>query len=162
LEELMTNDWTVVLVRHAEAVSTCDNPQRPLSIAGRQHAERMATWLREMRYRSEEVVHSDKLRARQTAKILGQRLDIHPAKVHEIAGLGPGDDPLTMADGLEAERRSVMVVGHLPYMARLASTLLVGEPDRLQIRFFDAGTVVLSRGAGGWQLEAVVSHEMVP
>ncbi|HSN53930.1 MAG TPA: hypothetical protein VLT32_04630, partial [Candidatus Sulfomarinibacteraceae bacterium] len=106
--------------------------------------------------------HSDKLRARQTAKILGRRLDVPPSRVHQLGGLAPADEPLPMSDSLEAERQPLMVVGHLPYLARLASLLLVGEPDRLQIRFLDAGAVVLSRGPGGWQLEAVVSHEMVP
>ena len=158
----MTQGWYVILVRHGEAVSTSEHPQRPLSITGRQHAERMASWFADAGYRVEEVVHSDKLRARQTAKILGRRLDVPPAKVHQLAGLEPADDPLPMADSLEAERRPLMVVGHLPYLARLASLLLVGEPDRLQIRFLDAGAVVLSRGPGGWQLEAAVSHEMVP
>jgi len=158
----MSKDFTVILMRHGEAVSTCDNPQRPLSIEGRQHAERMASWLVATGYRVDEIVHSEKVRARQTAKVMGRRLDIHASKVHQIGGLDPGDDPLSLADGLEAERRSVMVVGHLPYLARLASTLLVGDPDRLHLRFLDAGLVVLTRGPGGWQLEAAVGHDLVP
>jgi phosphohistidine phosphatase SixA len=54
-----------------------------------------------------------------------------------------------------------MLVGHLPFLGRLASTLLVGDPDRLSTRFADAGVMVLCRVGGGWRIEAVASHEML-
>ncbi len=156
-----TSDWKVVLVRHGEATSTIDNPERPLTIDGRRHAEKVASWLDMQGLEFDEIFHSDKLRARQTAKIFGNRLSVPPARVHETAGLAPNDDPRAMADRLESERASVIVVGHLPHLNRLASALLVAGTAALRFRFIDAGAVVLARGSGGWQVDAVVGHDLV-
>lgn len=157
----MTSKQKVVLVRHGQSTSTIENPERPLAIAGRQHAEHVASWLEGRGYEVEEIVHSSKLRARQTAKIFGSRLGIHAAHVRKMAGLKPHDDPVLAAEKVEADRRSMMIVSHLPYLNRLASFLLIGDPDRLQFQYSDAGVVILSRVSGGWRIEAVVGHEMV-
>jgi phosphohistidine phosphatase len=157
----MTSASKIILVRHGQSTSTTENPERPLAINGRQHVEKMATWLDECGYEVEEIVHSSKLRARQTAKIFGARLGLHSARVWEMAGLKPHDDPGPVAEGLEADRRSLMIVSHLPFLNRLTSLLLVGDPDRLQFQFSDAGAVILARVSGGWRIEAVVGHEML-
>lgn len=157
----MASRLKVILVRHGESTSTVENPQRPLAITGRQHAEQMATWLDRCDYGVEEIIHSSKLRARQTAKIFGYRLGVHAARVRERTGLKPHDDPAPIAEMLELDRRPVMIVSHLPFLNRLTSLLLVGDPDRLQFQFSDAGAVILAKVSGGWRIEAVVGHEMV-
>jgi phosphohistidine phosphatase len=157
----MASRLKVLLVRHGESTSTVENPQRPLAITGRQHAEQMATWLDRYDYGVEEIIHSSKLRARQTAKIFGYRLGVHAARVRERTGLKPHDDPAPIAELLELDRRPVIIVSHLPFLNRLASLLLVGDPDRLQFQFSDAGAVILAKVSGGWRIEAVVGHEMV-
>lgn len=157
----MTAKTKVVLVRHGQSTSTIENPERPLAIAGRQHAEQVASWLVGCGYGAEEIVHSSKLRARQTAKIFGCRLGIHAGHVREVAGLKPHDDPAPVAETVEQDRRSIVVVSHLPFLNRLASLLLVGDSDRLRFQFSDAGAVILARVTDGWRIEAVVGHEMV-
>jgi phosphohistidine phosphatase len=151
----------LILVRHGEATSTSENPERPLTITGRRHAESVATWLESCGHTVDEVFHSEKLRARQTAKIFGNRLGVHAAKVRQRPGLKPHDDPGAVAGELAADGRSVMVVGHLPFLNRLASTLLVNDADRLRFRFVDAGAVVLASRCGGWEIEAVAGHDTV-
>ncbi len=158
---MTTSGWKVVLVRHGEATSTTDNPERPLTITGRQHAERIATWLEAHDVEPDEILHSTKLRARQTAKILGHRLGVPPSRVFEVADLGPHDEPQSVVDRLEAGQRSVMVVGHLPHLNRLASALLVGGAASIQFRFVDAGAVVLARVWDGWRIDAVIGHDLV-
>jgi phosphohistidine phosphatase len=157
----MASSSKVILVRHGQSTSTLENPERPLAINGRQHAEQMASWLAGCGYQAEEIVHSSKARARQTAKIFGARLGMHAALVREITGLSPHDDPGPVALSLETDRRSVMIVSHLPFLNRLASLLLVNDPERLQFQFSDAGVVILARVNGGWRIEAVVGHEMI-
>lgn len=151
----------IILARHGESTSTVDNPERPLAITGRQHAEQMASWLDGCGYCVEEILHSSKLRARQTAKIFGSRLGLHAAHVREMAGLKPHDDPAQAAEAIESDRRSILIVSHLPFLNRLASLLLVGDPNRLQFQFSDAGTLILARVRDGWRIEAVVGHHMV-
>jgi phosphohistidine phosphatase len=157
----MTSRQKLVLVRHGESTSTLENPERPLAISGRQHAEHAASWLHGCGYEVEEVVHSSKLRARQTAKIFGSRLGLHAAHVREKSGLKPHDDPAPLTETIEIDRRSIMIVSHLPFLNRLASLMLTGDPERLQFQFSDAGVVVLARVSSGWRIEAVVGHEMV-
>jgi len=157
----MTSASKIILVRHGQSTSTTENPERPLTISGRQHAEKMATWLDGCGYEVEKIFHSSKLRARQTAKIFGARLGIHSARVREMAGLNPNDDPGPVAEEIEADRRSILIVSHLPFLNRLTSHLLVKDQDRLQFQFSDAGAVILARVGGGWRIEAVVGHEML-
>ena len=157
----MSSTQKIILARHGESTSTLENPERPLAITGRQHAEQMASWLDGCGYGVEEIVHSSKVRARQTAKIFGSRLGLHAAHVREMPGLNPHDDPASVADTVEVDRRSIMIVSHLPFLNRLASLMLVGDPERLQFQFSDAGVVILARVNGGWRIEAVIGHGMV-
>lgn len=157
----MISAQKIILARHGESTSTIENPERPLAITGRQHAEQMASWVNGCGYGTDEIVHSSKLRARQTAKIFGSRLGLHAAHVREMSGLNPHDDPAPVAETVQVERRSIMVVSHLPFLNRLVSLLAAGDPDRLQFQFSDAGVVILAKVSGGWRIEAVVGHEMV-
>ncbi len=157
----MASALKLVLVRHGESTSTVENPERPLAITGRQHAEQMASWLHRCGYEVDKVVHSSKTRARQTAKIFGYRLGVHSARVREMEGLNPHDDPQPVVELLEAERRSLMVVSHLPFLNLLASLMLDGDRYRLQFQFSDAGALILARVSNGWRIEAVVAHQMV-
>lgn len=157
----MTSAQKIILTRHGESTSTLENPQRPLAMTGRQHAEQMASWLDGCGYEVEEILHSSKLRARQTAKIFGSRLGLHAAKVRQAPGLKPHDDPAPAAEAIELDRRSIMIVSHLPFLNRLASLMLVGDPDTIQFQFSDAGVLILARVSGGWRIEAVVGHQMI-
>ena len=93
------------------------------------------------------IVHSGKTRSRQTAEFWGRLVDVDP---EEGDGLAPDDDPTTWAGRLAAETGDVMVVGHLPRLARLASVLLTGEADRQLIGFQQGGLVALEHGDAGW------------
>ena len=53
------SDRVVILVRHGEATSTSESFERPLTIVGRQHSERMASWLEATGYCVGEIVHSE-------------------------------------------------------------------------------------------------------
>jgi phosphohistidine phosphatase len=150
----------VLLVRHGDAKSTEEDPIRPLSVTGRQQAERMASWLCRLDPEIEEIRHSAKARARETAEILANRMGLSPARMRKVPALTPNGDVEQVARDLEGADRSIMLVGHLPFMARLASRLATGDPDRLGFAFAKAGVVVLARVAGDWQLVAVLSPEM--
>jgi len=151
----------VALMRHGDALSTAEDPSRPLSVVGRQHVERVASWLGTVEWRFAEVRHSGLLRAQQTAEILAWRLGARIGRTARMDGLCPGDDPERAAGELEADRRAVLVVGHLPLLGRLTSRLLTGDPDRMEIRFTDAGLVLLEPRPGTWKLVGCVCHEMI-
>jgi len=134
------------LVQHGAAKSETEDPARPLTEEGRRAIEQVAEFLAARGVRLARVEHSDKLRARQTAEILAARL--HPAEGRfQVAGLAPNDDVESMRARLVEESRSLMLVGHLPYLSRLVSRLLGLEADRPVVQFHMGGVVHLERDA---------------
>ena len=64
----------------------------------------------------------------------------------------PKDDVHLAAEYLLGEERSVMLVGHLPHLGRLASLLLAGRPEPSVVRFQNDGIVCLAHEEDGWSL----------
>lgn len=149
------------LVQHGEAVPKSEDAERPLSALGWASAERVAAWMAAAGLGVDQVRHSGKLRARQTATIFSQRLQPRQG-IASYPGLGPHDDVQPVADALEKCPCSVMLVGHLPFLGRLAGLLLVGDPERPLIQFPNAGLVGLAREEDRWTLTCAVPPELLP
>lgn len=150
------------LVQHAEAKREEEDPARPLSERGIQEATRVARHLARLPLPLAGIIHSQKLRARQTAELLFHHLK--PLKgIREVDGLSPLDDPALWASRLESGSEDLMVVGHLPHLGRLAGLLLCGNASRQVIHFRMAGVVCLKRdGEDGWGIQWMVTPDIVP
>ena len=59
------------------------------------------------------------------------------------------------------EHEAVMLVGHLPFLSRLASLLVAGNHEAGIIRFQQAGIVCLSREDGKWAVNWVMPPELL-
>jgi phosphohistidine phosphatase len=149
------------LMQHGEARPEQEDPSRPLTELGREEVERVARAAARLGLRIPAIWHSGKLRARQTAEILAQRLLPSP-EVSSMIGLAPNDDPAPCARAVEEVAGPVAVVGHLPHLNRLASLLLVGDPARNLVAFRRAGFVYLTREAEGWRLRWILTPELLP
>jgi phosphohistidine phosphatase len=112
------------LVRHGEAVSEGIDPKRPLSALGREDVVRVARLAVEKQVRVSAIYHSGILRAQQTADILGERLH-PPSGVSALSGLQPMDDPASAAAELATATEPIMLVGHMPFMARLSAPTVI-------------------------------------
>lgn len=141
----------VCLVRHAQAKPEEEDPLRPLSDEGAREALRMAHWAAAAGLQVRQIRHSGKLRARQTAEIFGRQLGPRDGTV-AAEGLGPNDDVWPVSGALEEDGDGVMVVGHLPFLGRLASLMVVREADRPIVRFRPAALVMLVRADNGWSV----------
>ena len=106
------------------------------------------------------ILHSRKKRAAQTAAILAEYLMKDPV-VQQVEGLLPNDDPLPWVERLRSMSENVVIVGHLPHLARLSSALLCGDPDRAIISFHMAGIVCMTKSATGWALEWIMTPDTV-
>jgi phosphohistidine phosphatase len=149
------------LVRHGEAVSTDVDPSRPLTQVGWLAVERIAGWAAAADIRPDEILHSGKLRAEQTAEVLADYL--MPAKGSTVRrGLGPDDDVRPLVDSLIGADRTLMIVGHLPFLGRLLSQLVVGDANRPVVQFEAAGLVGLQLQDGHWTITCVVDPELIP
>lgn len=132
------------LAQHGQALSSEEDPQRPLSEAGREQVECLARQLGSAGVRVQRVWHSGKLRAQQTAEILARRV-MPRGRVEPVAGLGP-DDPVEefIADA-DVWQEDALVVGHLPFMARLTSLLLLRDTGRELVSFRPGSVLCLER-----------------
>ena len=88
-------------------------------------------------------VHSGKLRTEQTAQVLAAA--VGPASVEARDGLAPNDPIGPVFDWLSEQSGtdSLAVVGHLPFLDRMASALVAGDQDARLIEFQMGGLVKL-------------------
>lgn len=140
------------LVRHGEAVSAAENPQRPLSRAGRETVEQVGQLARERHVQVSAIYHSGILRAKETAEILAKHLP-PLSGVKAISGLLPEDDPIAGKAEMEAATEPIMLVGHLPYMRRLAALLVYGDRDAAGIDFQPAAMVCCAKSGTQWKID---------
>jgi phosphohistidine phosphatase len=137
------------LVRHATPVSEEVDPERPLSDQGQMEARKSAEALSHAR--PTRIYHSGKARARQTAEAFSEATG---APVEQADGLKPNDDPAIWAERLKAAAApEIMLVGHLPYMARMVGLLVNGDPDDLIVDFSPATVAMLESTNDTWQLK---------
>jgi phosphohistidine phosphatase len=148
------------LVQHGEAKTKAEDPERPLTQPGADVVASMAAWAAKVAIEVDQVRHSGKRRAQQTAEILADA--IAPSRgVVSVSDINPNDDVAPWAETLTKENRSVMLVGHLPFLNRLASLLLVADPAVEVIRFHNAGIVCLTHEENRWSLRWVVTPDLV-
>jgi phosphohistidine phosphatase len=151
----------VYLVQHAEAASEEEDPRRDLTAKGRLDIEGVAHLLKRLEVQVRQVVHSGKTRAQSTAQVLARHLR-PPAGVSEAPGLAPRDDPKLWGDRLAALDEDILLVGHLPHLARLAALLLTGEAEREVINFQMGGAVRLRRmAAAQWAVDWMIVPEII-
>ncbi|MBP7737975.1 MAG: phosphohistidine phosphatase SixA [Spirochaetes bacterium] len=138
------------LVQHGKAAPADVDPERGLTAEGRAEVERIADVAKGYRVAVRSILHSGKKRARETAEIFAARLGADIA-VTAIPGIEPNDDVASFAGKLNAADNA-MVVGHLPFMEKLAAHLVTGSSLRPVFKFQNGGIVCLDRDQenGSW------------
>lgn len=121
----------IYLLRHAIAAPRTglgDDSKRPLTRKGADKMRRIAKGMRRLKLDFDLVLSSPYLRAKQTAEIAAAELG-----ASSCLRFSPHLVPLGNARRLIAEllrghasRKSVLLVGHEPYLSTLVSTLLAG------------------------------------
>ena len=129
------------LVRHGEYVPERINPDCPLSDRGLVEVARMAALASDKEIELTKIFHSGKKRALQTAIILKEYLK--PLfGLDQTRGLNPNDD-IFYIFGLIEKAKNIMIVGHLPFLEKLASYLVTGDEEESAVQFPTAGIVCL-------------------
>jgi phosphohistidine phosphatase len=141
------------LVQHGKAMPKEQDPERPLTPEGRAETEKMARFLTPLELNVDCLWHSGKLRARQTAEALAGAL-AGGARATARDGLAPNDNVALLRDELAVATDDTMIVGHMPFVSRLATLLLTGYESPPVVTFTNAGVVCLQRTADNrWQVE---------
>ncbi|MBN2050438.1 MAG: phosphohistidine phosphatase SixA [Spirochaetales bacterium] len=150
----------VYLIQHGQAKSKEEDPRRGLTDLGIQTTRRQAELFAETNPVIHVIWHSGKQRALQTAEIFAEALGI-PQRILEHTGLNPDDPPMPLAQELSSSHHDIMVVGHLPFLSRLAGVLLSCKEDTEPITFTNSAVICLSRTDSTWKVDWVLPPELI-
>jgi phosphohistidine phosphatase len=140
------------LVQHGEATSKEVDPERPLTDQGANDVQRLGVLLAKRGVGAARILHSGKTRTRQTADALAAVTEPR-LKPETIDGLEPMAPPAPMATRLVEWTKDTVLVGHQPFLGRLAARLLCGREDGFVVDFVPGTAMCLKRDSDGvWSL----------
>lgn len=126
----------LILWRHAEAIDLgtpvtpgCKRDmERKLTVRGQQQAETTARWLHAHMKRDFRVICSPADRAVQTAKAFSEKPEI----IQDLCPLADASHVLGAINWPQG--KDVIVIGHQPWIGRVASLLLSGQEQDLSLK----------------------------
>ena len=149
------------LVQHGEAKLKEDDPQRHLTEKGQQDVRKAADFVKPFALTADAVWHSGKARAAQTAEVLASAIAVSQG-VLQREGLAPNDPIGPIAKELSSLDEDVMIVGHMPFLGKLASALIAGDESADAVAFQQGGIVCLERDKdGAWRLRWMVIPQLL-
>lgn len=134
-----------------------DDASRPLSAKGRADIEKMAWHLHACGVKPDHIMHSPLLRAVQTAEILAKILGVtHVTQSDQgLDGLDPVDP---IVDATAHWHDDTMLVGHLPFLSKLISALVVDNEHHALVNFAPGSVACLDQ----YQRQFVVNWLLRP
>ena len=156
---------TLYLLRHGDAVPDQENLLRPLSDQGKEEVRSTATQAKTYGIHFDKVLHSTKVRTKQTAQIFCETLGVD-VSTEESPHIMPMSEPEPMLELCNETSGGLLIVTHLPFVNRLASLLIGGKEDAEQFTFKTASLLCLTKRAGSdllgpegqWMVEHYISR----
>lgn len=148
----------IYLVQHGKCLSKTQDPEKGLSEQGFDDVRRIAQVASNYGIVVDEILHSGKKRALQTAQILAEALE-PPKKVRSVNGIDPLDDVSSYAETLDFSSQC-MIVGHLPFLEKLAAYLVTGQAQNPVFQLQNGGILCLGHYKGSQQV--VVKWALMP
>jgi len=144
-----------VIVQHGDALSKEENPDRPLSAPGREQAQRLSRFLEVIKWVPSRVIHSGKLRAAETAEILGEGTGCTRIEVVEF--LNPKDDPEQLVRLLGERDENILVVGHMPFVNEFAKRICQTGADEF-MDITNVSPIMVTSGNEGLLLDTYIKN----
>jgi phosphohistidine phosphatase len=149
------------LLQHGDALPEEVNPDRPLSEHGLEDVRRLAEFVGKNDIRVQRVHHSGKTRARETAEIVAARM-ASGVKIEATTGLNPNDPVEPWAKQINNWQEDTLLVGHMPFMGRLAAYLLSGNSSSQFVAFEPGSMLCLDRDESGhWAIAWMLRPELL-
>jgi len=146
------------LVQHGLSLPEDVDPEKPLSSQGKEQTRRVAEFLKGKNFQVDGLWHSPKKRAVQTAQIISE--NILCSYILERKDLNPLDPVKDFPQEIESQNKNLMIIGHLPFLQKLASLLLSGTEDNQFISFRNSGVLCLEY-TGAWKVLWAVIPELL-
>lgn len=134
---------SIYLVQHAQSLPKEIDPEKGISEEGRADTERIASVAKGYNIRISKIQHSGKKRARQTAEIF-ETIMKPVGGIEASLGLNPLDDVTDFAKSLDPCVNN-MIIGHLPFLERLTSWLIINKTDHSLFKFQNGGVICLDK-----------------
>jgi phosphohistidine phosphatase len=128
------------LMQHGQAAPEAENPEQPLSREGIAQIKSSAAAMKRMGIAFDVIVCSPKKRSRQSAALVAEGVNYPYSDIIEtekVKATATVDEAISFLRGFGKEKR-VLVAGHLPSLARIAS-LLLGGGQPVRVRFENGG-----------------------
>jgi phosphohistidine phosphatase len=139
----MAGPHLVMLLRHAiaeDASATGRDEDRRLTGEGKRKMREVVAGMRALDLPVERVLASPLRRAIETAEIVADAFgSAEDVETTPALSPGAGPDAVIAALGDVGRPNGIVLVGHEPDLAALASTLLTGTPGLVQMAFRKAG-----------------------
>jgi phosphohistidine phosphatase len=139
------------LLRHGKAARPEPEQPHSLTTQGKSEVTLIAGHFKKHRLRVDNLWHSPKARAVQTAELFLKIAGEPGVKVEEKKGLKPEGDAREIFEEINLHREgSLMVVTHLPIIEGIAGLLTVGS-TRAEIAFPTAGLAAFEKTGENWK-----------
>lgn len=132
------------LTQHGEAHSKEQDPNRPLNQKGVTDIEHVAKFLKRADIQVNRIIHSGKLRARQTAGYFAEQIAVD-IELETRNTINPKDSPESLARQCNSWEEDTLIVGHLPFLSRLVSYLIAGDEELSMVSFQPGSVICLER-----------------
>jgi len=149
---------SLLLLRHAK--SSRDDPRiadfdRPLAKRGREAAPEVGSFLHQAKLIPDLILCSTARRTQETAELALAKLGRHTTlRLVDSLYLAPSEQILKAIHGVDAKVNTLLVIGHNPGLAQLASHLAASGDKaaihRLRDKYPTSGLAVLEAGIGAW------------
>ena len=138
------------LMQHGACLSEELDPNQPLSPVGKEMVTKAARAAAILGLRFELVVASPKLRSRQTAEIMAEATGYPVSRIQVTDAAKAMTKPEATIDFIKEYQGldSVFLAGHLPSLAKVASTLLTNGAE-LALRIENGGLMQIDLPAKG-------------
>ncbi len=142
------------LMRHGHAANIHSDPTRGLTNEGKSDIKRIAHNLAQKEIHIEQIFHSSKKRAQQTAEIVGGIIAPEiTLQLHEH--LKPTDNPKMLVPEINGWQKNTLIASHLPFLPDLIGHLTEDTPA---INFTPGTVVCLHKTEGScWHINWSIS-----
>lgn len=148
----------IYLVRHGDYDP--NSPEKKLSEQGQRDIHKVGQVLKQAGIFVDQIWHSSKARSEQTAKLLAEQINPN-AQLSAKDFLNPEDEIVTMQKELSSNTGDLMVVGHLPFLAKLASALIAGDENTTTVDFQTGSVLLLEKAPNGWLIDWMVIPALI-
>ncbi len=146
------------LIQHGISLPEEKDPKKSLSQEGKEQTQKIAEFLKTKSVKVDAIRHSPKLRAIQTAQIISK--SIFCPEIQERNDLNPLDSVEKFPEEIQSLNKDLMIVGHLPFLQKLASLLLSGSETNQFISYKNSGAVCLEY-TDTWKIAWMVTPELM-